>query len=255
MPNNIFIKFILLIFMINNIFISTESSKYLQKCSNDSYCQTEPGLVCESFLCVCVTQYNRTSHRCDHRWCAKDNHCQTLVKNSHCLNNGCVCNKGHVLAADGHCKRTSTPVGEACSSPKDCGADKRCVDSICRCNVNHRFQPLTNSCQYFDCRTSRIDCSTPYDPNRECSAYNDGCVCLTDYRRDLHGREDLLNGNKCYFIQETRLGIISNSWITSTEGSVGDGASGHPAIKWSDKAVLGLLIVVLIRVTRFTLWI
>ena len=192
------IFYLLLIILIQH----TESlSKFLKFCTNDQYCQGEPGLVCIASICVCDPYYNGTSEKCEELRCSKK--CFAKDKYSMCRNGSCVCNDGYELFPNGKCKKIIASVNKPCSYFIGCSHNERCVDSICRCDPDYHFDTITKKCQYFDCVTSQINCSTPYDPHRECSPVHRSCTCRllsspNNVSNLVPRQQNSFNGNKCY---------------------------------------------------------
>ena len=195
------IFYLLLIILIQH----TESLlKYMKHCTSDEYCQSESGLICKSSICVCVTYYNFTSHKCEEPRCSTQLDCFTNDKYSMCMNGRCVCNDTYVLSSNGKCTNITASVNKPCSYSIDCSLSERCVDSICRCHPDYHFNTTTKKCQYFNCVTSHINCSTPYDPYRECSPGRRSCVCRLlsspyNVSNLVPGQQNSYNGNKCYY--------------------------------------------------------
>ena len=193
MVTPIITKIIFYLFLIICIHYCESLSKYMKYCTSDEYCQSESGLICKSSICVCSTHYNSTSDRCEERRCSTQLNCFTNDKYSMCLNGSCVCNDGFVLSSNGKCKNLRASVNKLCSYSIDCALNERCVDRICRCDPDYHFDNITKRCQYFNCVTSQINCSTSYDPHRECSPVRRSCIC----RRLSSPHSN--NGNQCYY--------------------------------------------------------
>jgi len=64
-----------------------------------------------------------------------------------------------------------------------------CVNRVCRCVPNYKYNYTTKKCEHFDCY-SDYDCQE-YDSKRNCS--NKYCNCVSGYI------EDSTNGNKCKY--------------------------------------------------------
>jgi hypothetical protein len=76
----------------------------------------------------------------------------------------------------------------SCDRSYDCWGDHRvCVDYICRCIANYKYNYVTKKCKHFYCY-SDFDCQE-YDFKRYCS--NNSCNCVDGYA------ENSTNGNKC----------------------------------------------------------
>ncbi len=90
----------------------------------------------------------------------------------------------------GQTKRLFPYYLESCNSYYNCRGDHQvCVDFICRCVPNYKYEDGTKKCEHFNC-SYNSDCRG-YDFNRYCS--NKYCDCLSGYY------EDSTNGNKCEY--------------------------------------------------------
>ena len=264
----IFSEIIFYISLIILIQQTVSLSKYMKYCISDEYCQSESGLICKSSICVCATHYNSTSQRCEERRCTTQLDCFTNDKYSMCRNGRCVCNDRFVLSSNGKCNIRAS-VNKLCSYSIDCALNERCVDNTCRCDPDYHFDTFTNSCQYFNCVTSQINCSTPYDPHRECSPVRGSCIC------GLLTRPYRYNGNQCYYktpVDTSNLGLLfrglsnrnksSYGGYSSTGEGVGSG-NRRKESKRSDKSgeeesyewvVYGVIFVAIISVLFIKFW-
>jgi hypothetical protein len=94
----------------------------------------------------------------------------------------------------------------SCNRSYDCWGDHQvCVDYICRCIPNYKYDNVTEECEHFYCY-SDFDCQE-YDYKRYCS--NNSCNCVDGYA------EDSTNGNKCkYILTATDIVIIVVANVT-----------------------------------------
>ncbi len=77
-----------------------------------------------------------------------------------------------------------------CTYDYNClGFNKKCVDAVCRCAPNYKYNIYSSKCEYFSC-TWNFDCQE-YDYNRYCSSGY--CYCYSGYYSDS------LNGGKCKY--------------------------------------------------------
>jgi hypothetical protein len=90
----------------------------------------------------------------------------------------------------GQTKQLFSDYFENCNGNYDClGNHQVCLDLICRCAPNYKYDYVNRNCKRFYCYYDS-ECKT-YDYYRYCS--NQNCICVSGYV------EDTTNGNKCKY--------------------------------------------------------
>ncbi len=84
-------------------------------------------------------------------------------------------------------------INNYCNSNTDCQRSgdnyQVCVDNLCECQPNYKWDSTTNKCVYYYC-LSNTDCQS-YDPHRYCSNYR--CLCSYPYYEDYMSKKCILN--------------------------------------------------------------
>ena len=172
------------------------SPTYANSCLDQNECDSKSE-VCVDSLCRCAPDYKYNVHleRCMKFQCNQNTDCTEYDFNRVCNYGECVCKDYYSSNAEngGKCtKKSSTYHGYCQSSDYDCyEVNQRCVDSLCHCEPDYKWNENTQRCEYFTCDSSTAYlCGGNYDIYRQCNIYG-GCKCDTFYRPDS------TNGDKC----------------------------------------------------------
>ena len=91
--------------------------------------------------------------------------------------------------------RSGPTFEEPCSNQAhnvNCDTGQRCVDNLCQCKPNYKWNSDKQKCEHFKCTKFNSQlCRGNYDKYREC--VNEYCICLQYYEPNV------TNGDKCTF--------------------------------------------------------
>lgn len=182
-------------------------------CAN--YCIVS-NTVCIDNTCYCKPNYqwNNLTSQCDYYTCYTDNQCffgRSEDPMRHCSYGLCVCDDKYIEDKNnGHkCIKANRVHNHYCSSDSYCqnvDSNEVCVDHICRCAPNYKWDESKQKCIYYGCQ-SNTECGNSWDLMRNCDLLSGTCSC---YDSDYH--EDKSNGGKCVF-NSYEVSTWSWAWI------------------------------------------
>ena len=179
------------------------STSYQNYCTEEIQCE-EGSEKCVDYRCKCSPnhKYNWDIQKCMQFVCNNKINCTEYDLYRVCVNGQCVCDDNYVVNKEkgGLCTKRSATYQKNCYANYDCyEGNQRCVDSVCRCKPNYRWNSNSQSCVYFQCNKDLIyPCSgLSYDSHRYCDLFGGGCICDPSYEADTS------NGDKCVFIFPT----------------------------------------------------
>ncbi len=170
------------------ILISTLINCNLFEINAQNYCEScsSSEKICYKNQCKCGPNYrlNTTLHICEHFDCYKDTECQEFDKNRKCSDKKCNCVKSFKENGD---TKICQKLPKECSYNSDCEkyGHQVCVDKICECLPNYKWDLTNETCIHFYCNSDN-DCKG-YDQNRVC--LNDKCICSTNFVEDYDNKK------------------------------------------------------------------
>jgi hypothetical protein len=108
--------------------------------------------ICFKNKCKCGPNYrlNTTLHNCEHFDCSEDTECQEFDENRKCLDQKCDCDEDFKENRD---TKICQKLPKECSYNSDCEnySDQVCVDKICECLPNYKWDLAHETCIHFYC--------------------------------------------------------------------------------------------------------